>query len=192
MKNLNITQAKILSDYKHVLKKVTYEYESSNGEIKGQTREVYDRGDGATILLYNADKKTVILTKQFRLPTYLNGNKNGVLIEACAGKLDGEEPEDAVRRETEEETGYKITHLKKVFEAYTTPGSVTEMLHFYVAAYSEDMKSSEGGGLKEEGEDIEVLELDFRQACAMVDTGEIKDCKTIMLLQYAQIQRLLE
>src|SRR5690606_24127491 len=122
----------------------------------------------------------------------LNKKEDGMLIEACAGQLDGENPEEAMVRETEEETGYKIHGLKKVFEAYTTPGSVTEKLHFYVAAYSDEMKVNEGGGLEEEGEDIEVLELDFDEACGMVANREIKDCKTIMLLQYAQIQRLLE
>lgn len=192
MKAIRITNKETLSQYKYHLSKVTYEYEDGQGQLKAQTKEVYDRGHGATILLYNQEKRTVILTRQFRLAPYLNKKEDGMLIEACAGQLDGENPEEAMIRETEEETGYKIQGLKKIFEAYTTPGSVTEKLHFYVAAYSDEMKVNEGGGLEEEGEDIEVLELDFDEACGMVANREIKDCKTIMLLQYAQIQRLLE
>ena len=192
MKAIRITNKETLSQYKYHLSKVTYEYEDGQGQLKAQTKEVYDRGHGATILLYNQETRTVILTRQFRLAPYLNKKEDGMLIEACAGQLDGENPEEAMIRETEEETGYKILKLKKIFEAYTTPGSVTETLHFYVAAYSDEMKVNEGGGLQEEGEEIDVLELGFDEACEMVANGEIKDCKTIMLLQYAQIHRLLE
>jgi len=192
MANIKITQSQILSSFKYLLKKISYEYKSGSGGLKTQTKEVYDRGDGATVLLYNPREKKVILTRQFRLPTYINGNLDGMLLEACAGQLDGEDPEDAIRREIEEETGYKITQLEKIFEAYTSPGSVTEKLHFFVATYADGMKISEGGGLEEEGENIEVEELDFEKACEMISTGEIIDCKTILLLQYAQIHRLME
>lgn len=154
------------------------------------SREAYDRGNGATILLYNKETRTVILTRQFRMPTYINGNETGMLIEACAGLLEKDNAEDCIRKETEEETGFKIDHVEKIFEAYMSPGSVTEILYFFVAAYSKDNKKSEGGGVKDE-EDIEVLELDFDNAMQMIDTGEIKDAKTIMLLQYVKLKDLL-
>lgn len=158
---------------------------------KQQTREVYDRGNGATILLYNPAAATVILTRQFRLPTFLNGNKTGMLIETCAGLLEKESPEESIRRETEEETGYKISSPKKIMEMYMSPGSVSEILYFFVAEYSAQMKVGEGGGLEEENEDIEVLEMPFAKALAMVRSGEIRDAKTILLLQYAQLNELI-
>ncbi len=192
MKSVHISKKETLSHYKYHLSKVTFEYPDQRGRTKAQTKEVYDRGHGATILLYNRRKRTVILTRQFRLAAYLNQQEDGMLIEACAGQLDGENPEAAMIRETEEETGYRIHALEKIFEAYTTPGSVTEILHFYIAAYSDEMKTSEGGGLEEEGEDIEVLELGFDEAYDLISQVKIKDCKTIMLLQYAKIHRLLE
>lgn len=192
MKAIKVTKKETLSHYKYHLSKVTFEYRDRQGQAKAQTKEIYNRGNGAVILLYNPPKRTVILTRQFRLAAHLNNSDDGMLIEACAGKLDGEDPEQAMIRETEEETGYKIHGLERIYEAYTTPGSVTETLHFYVAAYSDEMKVHDGGGLEEEGEEIEVLELDFDKTCDMVANGEIRDCKTIMLLQYAQIQRLLE
>ena len=148
-------------------------------------------GGMATILLYNKAQQTVILTRQFRLPTYINGNDDGMLIETCAGLLDRDNPETAIKRETEEETGYQIKEVKKVFEAYMSPGSVTEILYFFVAEYTKDMKVSTGGGHHDEQENIEVLETDFNEALHMIATGEIKDGKTIMLLQYAQINNLL-
>ncbi|HWZ13789.1 MAG TPA: GDP-mannose pyrophosphatase NudK [Mucilaginibacter sp.] len=181
----------ILSDNWYVLRKVKYEFLGNDGKWQHLTREAYDRGNGATILLYNRTSKTVILTRQFRMPTYLNGNKDGYLIECCAGLLDKDNAEDCIRKETEEETGYKVSHVKKVFEAYMSPGSVTEILYFFVAEYSKDMKISDGGGAHDEHENIEVLELSFSDALEMVKTGEIKDAKTIMLLQYAQINNLL-
>lgn len=181
----------ILSDNWYVLKKVKYEFLGNDGKWQHLTREAYDRGNGATILLYNKASKTVILTRQFRMPTYLNGNKDGYLIECCAGLLDKDNAEDCIRKETEEETGYKVSHVKKVFEAYMSPGSVTEILYFFVAEYSKDMKIGDGGGAHDEHENIEVLELPFNNALEMVKTGEIKDAKTIMLLQYAQINNLL-
>jgi len=190
--NIKIINKEILSDNWYTLSKITFEYHKKDGTVETQSREAYDRGNGATILLYNKDAKTVILTRQFRLPTYLNGNETGMLIETCAGLLDKDNAETAIKRETEEETGYKIEHVKKVFEAYMSPGSVTEILYFFVAAYSKDMKVSEGGGHHDEQENIEVLEKPFAEAIAMISTGEIKDGKTIMLLQYAQLNHLFD
>ncbi|MBO9597802.1 MAG: GDP-mannose pyrophosphatase NudK [Cohnella sp.] len=187
----NVTE-ELLSDNWYVLKKVAFEYRNNNGEWEKQTREVYDRGNGATILLYNRERRTVILTRQFRMPTYKNQNPTGMLIEACAGLLDRETPEATVIRETEEETGYKLAKVHKVGEAYMSPGSVTEILHFYVAEYDDGMASGAGGGLAEEQENIEVLELPFSQALEMVRTGEIRDAKTILLLQYAELNGLPE
>lgn len=190
--NIKIISKEILSDNWYTLNKITFEYHKKDGTVETQSREAYDRGNGATILLYNKDAKTVILTRQFRLPTYLNGNETGMLVETCAGLLDKDNAETAIKRETEEETGYKIEHVKKVFEAYMSPGSVTEILYFFVAAYSKDMKVSEGGGHHDEQENIEVLEKPFAEAIAMISTGEIKDGKTIMLLQYAQLNHLFD
>jgi nudix-type nucleoside diphosphatase (YffH/AdpP family) len=184
-------RTEILSDSHYTLKKVTFDYQKKDGNWETQSREVYDRGNGATILLYNREQQTVILTRQFRLPSYLNGNKEGALIEACAGLLDEDNPEDCVRREAEEETGYKVKDVQKAFAAYMTPGAVTEILHFFVGAYSKDMKVAEGGGLEEEHEEIEVLEMPFDKAYGMIQTGEIKDAKTIMLLQYAKLHNLI-
>jgi len=184
-------ETEILSDNWYVLRKVKYQYLNKDGVWENLTREAYDRGNGATILLYNKIKRSVILTRQFRMPTYLNGNENGYLIESCAGLLDKDNPEDCIKRETEEETGYKITDVKKVFEAYMSPGSVTEILYFFVAEYDNNMKVSDGGGAHDENENIEVLELPFAKALDMIKTGEIRDGKTIMLLQYAQINQLL-
>jgi GDP-mannose pyrophosphatase NudK len=191
IKNVSITKTDILSNNWYTLRKFTYQYEQSNGTPKTQTREVYDRGNGATILLYNQQTNSVILTRQFRLPTFVNGNPDGMLIEACAGLLDKDNPEDCIRRETEEETGYTIADVRKVFEAYMSPGSVTEILYFFVAAYTASMKTGKGGGLEQEQENIEVLELPFAKATEMVQNGEIKDAKTIMLLQYAALNGLL-
>jgi len=190
-KRIKIKETELLSDNWYVLNKVTYEYQNKNEEWETHTRETYDRGNGATILLYNKKQKTVILTRQFRLPTFVNGNESGMLIETCAGLLDKDNPEDCIKKETEEETGYKVTKVKKIFESYMSPGSVTEILYFFVAAYEKDMKVSEGGGLQEEQENIEVLEIDFDEAFNMIYTGEIKDGKTIMLLQYAKIHNLI-
>lgn len=193
MKNdrIIIKKKEILSDNWYTLNKVTYEYQKKNGDWETHAREAYDRGNGATILLYNPTKGTVILTRQFRMPTYINGNEDGMLIEACAGLLDKDNAEDCIRKETEEETGYKISKVKKIFESYMSPGSVTEILYFFIAEYDKNMKVSEGGGIAEEQENIEVLELKFEEAFNMINTGEIKDGKTIMLLQYAKIYNLL-
>lgn len=193
MKNPNITllNTEILSDNWYTLNKVTYSVLKKDGTTETQSREAYDRGNGAVILLYNTISNTVILTRQFRLPTYINGNSTGMLIEACAGLLDNDNPEDCIKRETEEETGYKISKVEKIFEAYMSPGSVTEILYFFIAEYSNEMKINDGGGLEEEGENIEVLELSFEESLKMIDTGEIKDAKTIMLLQHLRIKGIL-
>ncbi|MBK1896931.1 GDP-mannose pyrophosphatase NudK [Chryseobacterium paridis] len=188
---IKIVKTEILSDNWYTLNKVTYEKLKTDGTVETQSREAYDRGNGATILLYNTNSKTVILTRQFRLPTFINGNSTGMLIEACAGLLDNDNPEDCIKRETEEETGYQISKVEKIFESYMSPGSVTEILYFFIAEYSKDMKIADGGGLEEEGEDIEVLELSFDEALKMIDTGEIKDAKTIMLLQHIRIKNIL-
>jgi GDP-mannose pyrophosphatase NudK len=188
---VNILQTEILSDNWYTLRKITYEYRKPDGSRHVQNREAYDRGNGAAILLYNKDKKTVILTRQFRLPTFINGNADGMLIEACAGLLDTDSPEDCIRRETEEETGYKVSDVRKIFEAYMSPGSVTEILYFFVASYKDSMKVSDGGGVVHEHENIEVLELSIEQAMKMLQDGDIRDAKTIMLLQYAKLNNLV-
>ena len=177
----------MLSNNWYVLNKVTFDYKMEDHDSETQVREVYDRGNGAVILLYNLTKKTVVLTRQFRLPTYLNGNTSGMVIEACAGLLDAENPEECIIRETEEETGYRLSAVKKVFQSYMSPGSVTEILHFFIGEYQPNMKVSDGGGLAEEHENNEVLEYSFDQAYQMIATGEIVDAKTIILLQYAKI-----
>jgi GDP-mannose pyrophosphatase NudK len=184
--NVNIKKEKILSGKNFLLKEVTFELRGEE-----QTREIYDRGNAATILLYNKEKGTVILTKQFRLPSYLNGNKTGMLTETCAGLLDGDDPEACVRRESEEETGYRLEEVTKVFEAYTSPGALTEMVHFFVAPYSEKQKVTEGGGLHEEQEYINIMELPLQKAINLMNRGEIRDAKTIILLQYAILNRLV-
>jgi GDP-mannose pyrophosphatase NudK len=189
---IKILDTKILSDNWYTLKKITFEKTQNGSQPIKQDREVYDRGNGATILLYNKEQQTIVLTRQFRLPTYVNGNTTGLLIESCAGLLDRDNPEECIKRETEEETGYKLSAVKKVFEAYMSPGSVTEILYFFVAEYTPEMKVGEGGGLDHENEDIEVLELPFTRALEMMNNGEIKDGKTMLLLQYAQINKLLE
>ena len=189
--NVKILETEILSDNWYTLRKITYQYSKKDGSRLTQSREVYDRGNGATILLYNKEQKTVILTRQFRLPTYVNGNGSGMLIEACAGLLDKDHPEECIRRETEEETGYKVSHVRKIFEAYMSPGSVTEMLYFFIAEYSKEMKVTEGGGVEHEEENIEVLELNIEHTMKMIENGEIKDGKTIMLLQYVKLHSIL-
>lgn len=180
----------LLSNNWYTLNKYSFEYQKNNGDWERQEREAYDRGNGSTILLYNPAKGTVILTRQFRLPTYVNGNKDGMLIETCAGLLDKNNAEDCIKKEVEEETGYKIDKVKKIFEAYMSPGSVTEIVYFFIAEYSDTMKVSEGGGLEHEQENIQVLELNFNDAYSMIESGEIMDGKTIMLLQYAKLNNL--
>jgi GDP-mannose pyrophosphatase NudK len=192
IKNVQVRNTEILSDNWYILRKISYSYEKVDGTVMEQTREAYDRGNGATILLYSKETRNVILTRQFRLPTFINGNESGMLIEACAGLLDKDDPENCIRRETEEETGYRITDVRKIFEAYMSPGSVTEILYFFIAEYSKNMKVNDGGGAEHEEENIEVMELDFHKAIEMMESGEIRDAKTIMLLQYMQIHRVMD
>lgn len=184
-------RTEILSDHWYTLNKITFEYQKEDGSWEAQVREAYDRGNGAAILLYNKKKGTVVLTRQFRMPTYINGNADGMMIEVCAGLLDGDHPEACIKKEVEEETGYMVADVKKICETYMSPGSVTEILYLFVAAYDDTMKVGEGGGAEDETENIEVLELSFASALKMVDAGEIKDAKTILLLQYAQLNQLL-
>lgn len=193
MKNGKVKNVKteLLSDNWYTLNKITFDYQKEDGHWETQIREAYDRGNGAAILLYNKKKGTVVLTKQFRMPTYINGNEDGMMIEVCAGLLDGDHPEDCIKKEVEEETGYKIENVQKVFESYMSPGSVTEILYFFVGEYEDKMKIGEGGGAEDESENIEVLELSFQVALQMAAMGAIKDAKTIMLLQYAQINGLI-
>jgi len=193
MKNpiIKIQKTELLSDNWYTLNKVTYEYKKEDNSIETHIREVYDRGNGAAILLYNSKQKTVILTRQFRLPSYLNGNTSGMMIEVCAGLLDKDHPEQCIIRETEEETGYRLSTVHKVFETYMSPGAVTEILYLFVGEYDATMKVSAGGGVDTEQENIEVLEYTFDEAFAMIKSGEIKDAKTIMLLQYAKINKLV-
>ncbi|GAB4028104.1 GDP-mannose pyrophosphatase NudK [Spirosoma koreense] len=185
---VQITEEKLLSDNWYVLKRFTFNYLGKNGQWATQQREAYDRGNGATILLHNPQTDTVILTRQFRLPTFVNGNPSGMLIEACAGLLDDEHPDDAIRRETEEETGFRIQSVQKIMEAYMSPGSVTEKLFFYLAEYTSDTERNLGGGIDEE--EIDILELPVSQALVMMERGEIMDGKTIMLLQYLRLRQL--
>ena len=182
----------LLSDNWYTLNKIVFDYKMSNGDWVQQEREAYDRGDGATLMLYNRTKQTVVLISQFRMPTYLNGNESGMLIESCAGLLDGDEPEACVIKEAEEETGFRVTKVEKVFESYMSPGAVTEIIYFYIAEYDEKDKVSSGGGLAKEQEDITVLEVDFNKALSMISAGEIKDAKTIMLLQHLKIHGLMD
>jgi len=189
--NVQIEKTEILSDNWYTLKKVIFSIQKKDGSFQQQSREAYDRGNGAAILLYDKSTGNVILTRQFRLPSFLNGNETGMMIEVCAGLLDNDNPEDCIKRETEEETGYKVSHVEKIFEAYMSPGAVTEILHFFIGEYSKEMKISDGGGLDDEGEDIEVLEFSFEEALQMIEAGAIKDAKTIMLLHYLRLKNIL-
>lgn len=182
---VEILETEVLSDNWYVLRKVTYRIRKSDGTWQTESREAYDRGNGATVLLYDLQRRTVLLTRQFRLPTFVNGNPTGMLIETCAGLLDGDDPEGAIRRELLEETGYDVRDVRKVLDAYMSPGSVTEVLHFFVAEYSAAQKTARGGGVEEE--EIEVVELSFDEAMQGIANGTIKDAKTIMLLQYAAL-----
>jgi nudix-type nucleoside diphosphatase (YffH/AdpP family) len=186
---IRIHKVETLSDDWFVLKKTTFDYRRSDGTWQRQSRDTYDRGHGATILLYNRERRTVVLVRQFRFPAYVEGHP-GFLIEAPAGLLDQATPEVRIKAEVEEETGYRIGEVHKVFEAFMSPGSVTERLHFFVAEYDPASRPGVGGGVAEEGEDIEVLELTMEQAMAMMTSGEIADGKTIMLLQYAALHLL--
>jgi nudix-type nucleoside diphosphatase (YffH/AdpP family) len=176
----------VLSDAWYTLKRATYDFQGSDGEWSEQQREVYDRGNGATILLRDETRDTVLLTRQFRMPAYLNGHPDGMLIEAPAGLLDDEDAETAIRREAEEETGYRVGAIERIGEYFMSPGSVTERIAFFTGSYRAGERVSEGGGVEGEGEDIEVLEVTLAEAIAMVDRGEIVDGKTVLLLRLAQ------
>ena len=186
-----IKNTEVLSDNHYVLNKVTFDYQKKDDSWITQRREVYDRGNGAAILLYNKQQKTVILTRQFRLPTFVNGNSTGMMLEVCAGLLDQDNPEQCIIRETEEETGYRITNVTKVMETYMSPGAVTEILYLFVGEYDESMRVSEGGGVAHEEENIEVIEMPLDEAYAMIESGQMQDAKTIILLQYAKINSFL-
>lgn len=192
-KRIEVTSTEILSDYFFPLQKVTYNFETNMGEVEVQKREVYCSANGATVLLYNPERGKVILTRQLRIPTFLNSNPSGMMIEACAGILEkNENPEQGILREIEEETGYRVEKVTKLFELYSTPGSVAEMLHYFVAEYNYSQKINEGGGLQKEQENIEVIEMPFEEAFSKIQSGEIKDAKTVILLQYAKLYLLEE
>lgn len=188
---VRIVETRVLSDDWYLLKKTTFDFLRRDGVWQRQSRETYDRGDGAVILLFNRQAQTVILTRQFRFPVFVNGH-DGMLIEAAAGLLDNASPEARIRAEAEEETGYFVQNVEKVFEAYMSPGSVTERLHFFVGEYQASDRLNEGGGLAAEGEDLEVIELPLAQALQAVRQGTIVDAKTIMLLQFVALNRTLE
>ena len=183
---IRIKDERVLSDEHYTLKSATFEWRRGDGEWQTQNREIFERGNAAALLPYNLAQRMVVLVRQFRYPAYLNGYDD-LLIEAAAGLLDDETPRVRIRAEAEEETGYRLGHIRKIFEAFMSPGAVTEKIHFFVAEYDPTMKVGSGGGLAAEGEDIEVLELDFEKALAMIGDGRIVDAKTIMLLQYAAL-----
>ena len=183
---VKIRKVEVLSDDWYLLKKTTFDYRRGDGSWQTLTRETYDRGNGATLLPYNLAQRTVLLTRQFRYPAFVNGHDD-LLIEAAAGLLDDAEPEERIRAEVEEELGYRLGTVQKIFESFMSPGSVTEKLHFFVAPYEPSMRIGAGGGLAEEGEDIEVLELAIDEALAMVADGRIADAKTVMLLYHAKL-----
>lgn len=187
---VRIMDTVVLSDDWYVLKKTTFDFLRSDGVWQRQSRETYDRGNGATILLFNRDQQTVVLTRQFRLPAFVNGH-DGMMIEAAAGLLDNASPEERIRAEAEEETGYRVQNVEKVFEAYMSPGSVTEKLHFFIAEYDASSRVGHGGGVAAEGEDLEVIEWPLGDALDAVRRGEIVDAKTIMLLQFVALNRVL-
>lgn len=185
-------KTEVLSDNWSLLNKITFDYLRNDGTWQTQIRESYNRGNGATVFMYNKETQNIILIRQFRIPSYLNGNESGLLIETCAGMLDADDPETCIKKEIFEETGYKIEKVTKVFEAFMTPGAVTESIHYFIAEYNDKMKSTLGGGLHTEQEDIEVLEMPFTKAIQLLNEGTIKDAKTMLLIQYAQIHKLLD
>ena len=187
---ITLIKDKVLSDNYFILRNITYDLTRSNGEVIRHKREVYDRGNGATILLYNPEKKTVVLIRQFRVATWVNGNESGQLIETCAGLLDNDEPEACIRKEAIEETGFEVGEVRKLFELYMSPGGVTEIINFFIAQYRDSQRTNAGSGV--EDEDIEVLELPFTQALEMIKTGEIRDGKTVLLLNYLQSSHLMD
>jgi nudix-type nucleoside diphosphatase (YffH/AdpP family) len=188
---VQVVDVEVLADDWYVLRKVTFDWERADGTTTRQSREAYDRGNGAVILLYDPEAGTVLLTRQFRLPAYVNGHRDGMLIEAPAGLLDGDDPEAAIRREAEEETGVRVGAVQRLFEVFMSPGSVTERVAFFAAPYSPGDRVGAGGGVAHDGEDIELLQLTLPAALARVEAGEIVDGKTIMLLQWAALHRVL-
>ena len=189
---VRIKEVRILADDWSILKKTTFDIRRQDGSWQTVARETYDRGNGAAILLFNREHKSVLLTRQFRFPAFVNGCEDGMLIEVCAGLLENDDSESAIRRETEEETGYHLGPVTKLFTAYMSPGSVTEKLHFFAAPYDPAERRSAGGGVADHGEEIELVELGLDEALRMIETGEIQDGKTIMLLQYAKLKGLVE
>lgn len=187
--NINIIKDKILSENWFLLRNMTYELTRSDGSVVRHRREVYDRGNGATILLYNRHKQTVVLVRQFRIATWINGNEDGMLIETCAGLLDSDEPEECVRKEAIEETGFEVGEVRKLFELFMSPGGVTELIYFFIAEYNDTQRANNGGGVDDE--DIEVLELPYHRALEMMANGEIRDGKAVILLQYLQTSGLM-
>ena len=187
--NINVIKDKVLSENYFVLRNITYDLTQRDGQIVQHKREVYDRGNGATVLLYNSQKQSVVLVRQFRIATWVNGNADGMLIETCAGLLDDDEPEDCIRKEAIEETGYQVNNVRKVFQLYMSPGGVTEIVHFFIAEYDDSLRENAGGGVEDEA--IEVLELPFTLAIEMIRSGEICDGKTVILLQYLQHSGLM-
>jgi GDP-mannose pyrophosphatase NudK len=192
MKDIEIVQRNVIVKGWSTLEKFTVAYTDKHNQRTSHELEAYQRGDGCCVFLYNPATKKVILTQQFRIPTYINGNPTGFLIEVCAGKLDVADPAVCIRREILEETGYQVPEVQQVMVAYSTPGSVSEKCYYFVAAYNEQMKVSEGGGLEEEQEELDVLEMPFTEAVRLLNAGEIRDAKTILLLQYALIHRLVD
>ena len=187
--NINVIKDKILSENWFLLRNMTYELTRSDGSVIRHRREVYDRGNGATILLYNRHKQTVVLVRQFRIATWVNGNEDGMLIETCAGLLDSDEPEACVRKEAIEETGFEVGEVRKLFELFMSPGGVTELIYFFIAEYDDTQRANDGGGVDDE--DIEVLELPYNRALEMMANGEIRDGKAVILLQYLQTSGLM-
>jgi GDP-mannose pyrophosphatase NudK len=191
MASINILNSETLSEKKYLLQNITFEITDRSGQLQVQKREAYIRPPGATLLLYNPDQEKILLSKQFRLPAWLI-DQSGDVIETCAGIIDeNETPDQAVVREAEEELGYSVPSVRKIGEIYPTPGAVSELIHLYIAEYSDDMKVHAGGGKTDEGEDIEVLELSFDKARSMLARGEFTDAKTIILIQYAIINELI-
>lgn len=187
--HINVIKDKILSENYFVLRNITYDLTQRDGQVVQHKREVYDRGNGATVLLYNSQKQSVVLVRQFRVATWVNGNADGMLIETCAGLLDDDEPEDCIRKEAIEETGYQVKNVRKVFQLYMSPGGVTEIVHFFIAEYDDSLRENEGGGVEDEA--IDVLEMPFSQALTMIRQGQICDGKTVILLQYLQNSGLM-
>jgi nudix-type nucleoside diphosphatase (YffH/AdpP family) len=186
--DVRVTDIEVVARAWHVLRRTTFEFRRADGRVTTEQRETYDRGNGATILLHDVERRTVLLSRQFRYPVYANHHPDGMLIETAAGLLDGQDPATAIRREAAEELGVEVGEVEHVFDVYMSPGSVTERIHFFAAPYTPLSRTGEGGGLAEDGEDIEVLELPFDTALAMVESGEIADAKTIMLLQWAALR----